>query len=249
METPRKRARASAGPTRRKVLITAVAAGAGVASARILGLRNLNTPSAADAVDPMSLAGPMGRYGAMDAPDASAGLPDDSFFGPQELDGSVLPEQLRPVPTLPPVAPPKTTIAALQPPISGIAMPRLAGDLDWVSPLGSESAKVTQLLRRTTFSFTEAELDRALSDGYQRTVDRLLETPFAEPPVFGARPAATPPPSPRPSASASAAAGASARPSASASMSARPSASATAMPSQSGVPAPSPSLQPVTINS
>ena len=249
METPRKRARASAGPTRRKVLITAVAAGAGVASARILGLRNLNTPSAVDAVDPMSLADPMGMYGAMDATDASAELPDDSFFGPQELDGSVLPEQLRPVATLPPVAPPKTTIAALQPPISGIAMPRLAGDLDWVSPLGGESAKVTQLLRRTTFSFTEAELDRALSDGYQRTVDRLLETPFAEPPAFGARPAATPTPSPRPSASANASA--SARPSASpaASMSAHPSASGSAMASSSAAPAPSPTLQPVTINS
>ncbi|HYK97928.1 MAG TPA: DUF1800 domain-containing protein [Candidatus Acidoferrales bacterium] len=250
MGTPQKQAARAAAPTRRKVLITALAAGAGVASARVLGLRNLNTPSAVDAIDAMTAADPMGMYGATDAADAQMDLPDDSFFGPQDLDGSVLPEQLRPAATLPPVAPPKTTVAALQPPISGIAMPRLAGDLDWVSPLAAESAKITHLLRRTTFSYTEAELDRALSDGYARTVDRLLETPFAEPPAFGLRPAATPTPSPRASASASA----SARPSASASVMPSPSASPSASPRPSAaptgvMPTPTPSLQPLTINS
>jgi len=57
---------------------------------------------------------------------------------------------------------------------------------DWVSPLGSESARVMQLLRRTTFGYTPAQLDAALSAGFSRTVDRLLETPPAEPPALGA---------------------------------------------------------------
>ena len=53
---------------------------------------------------------------------------------------------------------------------------------DWTSPLGSESARVMQLLRRATFGYTAAQLEAALSDGFARTVDRLLETPAAEPP-------------------------------------------------------------------
>jgi uncharacterized protein (DUF1800 family) len=61
---------------------------------------------------------------------------------------------------------------------------------DWVSPLGRESARVMQLLRRTSFGYTQAQLDAALSDGYNKTVDRLLETKPAEPPVLAA--AATP---------------------------------------------------------
>ena len=56
--------------------------------------------------------------------------------------------------------------------------------LDWVSPLGSEPARVAQLLRRATFGATAAELDQARSDGYSKTVDRLLETKAAEPPAF-----------------------------------------------------------------
>ncbi|HKW78057.1 MAG TPA: hypothetical protein VJQ09_03095, partial [Candidatus Limnocylindria bacterium] len=194
MGTPKKRAPAG-GPTRRKVLITALAAGAGVASARVLGLRNLNTPGAVDAIDPLAATAgtdPMGMYGTgMDDPDGSLGIPDDSFFGPQNLDGSVLPEQLRPAATLPPVAAPRsvTSGGTLQPPISGITAPRLAGDLDWVSPLGTQFAMITHLLRRTTFSYTDAELDRALADGFKRTVDRLVDTPFAEPSAFTGRPA------------------------------------------------------------
>lgn len=55
---------------------------------------------------------------------------------------------------------------------------------DWISPLGSESARVMQLLRRTTFGYSPAQLESALSDGFTKTVDRLLETKPAEPPVL-----------------------------------------------------------------
>ncbi len=61
-----------------------------------------------------------------------------------------------------------------------------ASGTDWVSPLGRESAQVMQLLRRTTFGYTPAQLDSALSDGYSKTVDRLLETSPQEPPVLDA---------------------------------------------------------------
>src|SRR5216683_4208412 len=120
MGEPRKRL-AAGGPTRRKVLVTALAAGAGVATARVLGLRNLGGESATESLDPMAAAGidPMGQYGSpsgMDAADGSMDFPDDSFFGPQNLDGSVLPEQLRPAATLPPVAAPRSVVGALQPP-------------------------------------------------------------------------------------------------------------------------------------
>jgi uncharacterized protein (DUF1800 family) len=57
---------------------------------------------------------------------------------------------------------------------------------DWVSPLGSESARVMQLLRRTSLGYTAAQLQTALSDGFNRTVDRLIETPPAEPPALAA---------------------------------------------------------------
>ena len=51
--------------------------------------------------------------------------------------------------------------------------------LDWASPLGDEATQVAHLLRRTTFGYTPMELELAVSDGYRRTVDRLLETPPA----------------------------------------------------------------------
>jgi uncharacterized protein (DUF1800 family) len=244
----------STGPTRRKVLTTALAAGVGVASARILGLRNLNSPASADVSDPMAAAAtmdPMGMYGdTVEEIDPLSLIPDDAFFGSQSLDSSILPE-LRPAVALPPVS--SNGVASgpgvLQPPISGITAPRIAGNLDWVSPLTRESAKITHLLRRATFGYTEAELDRALSEGYARTVERLIETPFAEPPAFGQRPAATPSPTPRASASMSGrpAASGSARPAASgsamasassmaSSASPRPSANATAAPSTSPRP-------------
>src|ERR1700736_1596162 len=43
-----------------------------------------------------------------------------------------------------------------------------------------------QLLRRTTFGYSPAQLDAALSDGYSKTVDRLIDTKPAEPPAFAA---------------------------------------------------------------
>ena len=57
---------------------------------------------------------------------------------------------------------------------------------DWTSPLGSESARVMQLLRRTTFGYTPAQLESALSDGFSKTVDRLVESTPAEPPPLAA---------------------------------------------------------------
>ncbi len=63
--------------------------------------------------------------------------------------------------------------------------------LDWVSPLGTESAKVAQLLRRATFGASTADLETAFSEGYQRTVDRLIETAPSDPPAFPAGDAAT----------------------------------------------------------
>ena len=60
----------------------------------------------------------------------------------------------------------------------------------WPSPLGAEPARVAQLLRRATLGYTPEELDAALADGFSRTVDRLIETPPAEPPPMAA--AATP---------------------------------------------------------
>jgi uncharacterized protein (DUF1800 family) len=192
---------APAGPTRRKVLVTALAAGAGVAGARILGLRNLDSESLNAAMDGMDMSMAAGMTDPMDEYDAMFDVADDSFFGVQDLDPSNVP-QVRPA-TLPAVN--IRPAVALQPPISGIAAPKLAGDVDWISPLAKESARVTHLLRRATFGATEAELDRALSEGFARTVDRLIESAFVEPPVFPApaapRPSASPSMSPRTSAS------------------------------------------------
>ena len=69
--------------------------------------------------------------------------------------------------------------------MQNIARPR-GGPMDWVSPLGSESARVMQLLRRTSFGYTAAQLESALSDGFKKTVDRLLETKPVEPPALAA---------------------------------------------------------------
>src|SRR5579859_5550725 len=61
-----------------------------------------------------------------------------------------------------------------------------ASGRDWTSPLAAESARVMQLLRRTTLGYTAAQLEAALADGFNRTVDRLIETPPAEPPALAA---------------------------------------------------------------
>ncbi|HEY6875040.1 MAG TPA: hypothetical protein VI384_01645, partial [Candidatus Dormibacteraeota bacterium] len=58
----------------------------------------------------------------------------------------------------------------------------VASGNDWASPLASESARVMQLLRRSTFGYTQAQLETALSDGFNKTVDRLVESGPAEPP-------------------------------------------------------------------
>ena len=64
------------------------------------------------------------------------------------------------------------------------------GRLDWVSPLGSEAARVAHLLRRTTFGAAPHDLESSISAGYQKTVDRLLESKPEAPPDLSA--AATP---------------------------------------------------------
>ncbi|MEO8744325.1 MAG: DUF1800 domain-containing protein [Candidatus Dormibacter sp.] len=70
--------------------------------------------------------------------------------------------------------------------MQNLAHPRTASTTDWISPLGSESARVMQLLRRTSFGYTPADLETALSDGFNKTVDRLIETKPVEPPVLAA---------------------------------------------------------------
>src|SRR5437899_2250511 len=63
--------------------------------------------------------------------------------------------------------------------------------LDWVSPLDRPEAQVAHLLRRATFGATAAEYDAAVSDGFKKTVDRLIETPATEPPAMQAAEDAT----------------------------------------------------------
>jgi uncharacterized protein (DUF1800 family) len=70
--------------------------------------------------------------------------------------------------------------------IQQIATPHRASGSDWISPLNNESARVMQLLRRTSFGYTPTQLEAALSDGFNKTVERLIETKPAEPPVFAA---------------------------------------------------------------
>ena len=68
--------------------------------------------------------------------------------------------------------------------MQSLARPKPGSGADWVSPLGSESARVMQLLRRASFGYTPTQLESALSDGFNKTVDRLIETPPAEPPAL-----------------------------------------------------------------
>src|SRR5450759_4029083 len=53
--------------------------------------------------------------------------------------------------------------------MQNLARPKAALGMDWTSPLGSKSARVMQLLRRTSFGYTPAQLDTALSDGFNKT--------------------------------------------------------------------------------
>jgi len=70
--------------------------------------------------------------------------------------------------------------------MQNLAKPQAGSGTDWISPLGSESARVMQLLRRATLGYTPADLETALSDGFNKTVDRLVETKAAEPPALAA---------------------------------------------------------------
>ena len=67
-----------------------------------------------------------------------------------------------------------------------LATSRSATASGWISPLSSESARVMHLLRRATFGYTPSQLETALSDGYARTVDRLVESKPVEPPTLAA---------------------------------------------------------------
>jgi len=51
----------------------------------------------------------------------------------------------------------------------------------WPTPADAERARIAQLLRRTTFGFTPAELESASKDGFERTVELLIESPITEP--------------------------------------------------------------------
>jgi uncharacterized protein (DUF1800 family) len=70
--------------------------------------------------------------------------------------------------------------------MQNLATHKAGSATDWVSPLGSESARVMHLVRRATLGSTPAQIESALSDGFSRTVDRLIETKPVEPPQLAA---------------------------------------------------------------
>jgi uncharacterized protein (DUF1800 family) len=70
--------------------------------------------------------------------------------------------------------------------MQNLAAPNHASGTDWVSPLTSESARVMHLLRRATFGYTPAQLEAALSAGFSKTIDGLIETKPVEPPALAA---------------------------------------------------------------
>src|SRR6266705_3972714 len=67
-----------------------------------------------------------------------------------------------------------------------LATPLPGSATGWISPLKSESARVMHLLRRTAFGYSPAQLETALSDGFDKTVDRLIESKPTEPPPLEA---------------------------------------------------------------
>ena len=67
----------------------------------------------------------------------------------------------------------------------------VTGTQDWSSPLDRPEARVGQLLRRATFGMTRAQYAAAVADGFDRTVDKLIETPAAMPKDFPGGDAAT----------------------------------------------------------
>jgi uncharacterized protein (DUF1800 family) len=188
--------RGGGGPTRRTVLFTALATFAGVATARALGVRDLATGFAqriargdAPSMDPMDdpMAMPADPMDAADseiiAAEASV-MPSPAGAAPAQRPGATA--------TTARTAAPSATAAPAALPDPGLVPPKVALGLDWISPLDDEKARVAHLLRRATFGATDADLDRAWGEGYARTVDRLLETPAAQPPALAAA-EATPP--------------------------------------------------------
>jgi uncharacterized protein (DUF1800 family) len=169
------------------VLVTALAAAGGVAASRLLGLRDLGRGRVADALD----------VAAMDPMADAMAAPDDMAMDTSVMDPMTTMEmpdatpEPTPVAAAPTQAPTRAPVA-LREPVTGVATPDLAIGIDWVSPLDKEGARVAQLLRRMTVAVSAAEIDRAMSDGYQKTVARLVDTPAAEPPPLAAAENATP---------------------------------------------------------
>jgi uncharacterized protein (DUF1800 family) len=65
--------------------------------------------------------------------------------------------------------------------IPGLTPTPAPNGVDWISPLDKSDAQVAHLLRRATFGATPTEYQQAVKDGFKGTVDRLIETPIAEP--------------------------------------------------------------------
>src|SRR5256712_5030944 len=63
--------------------------------------------------------------------------------------------------------------------------------VDLMSPLDKPEAQVSHLLRRATFGAAPTEYAQSVKDGFKKTVDRLIETPLAEPPALASADDAT----------------------------------------------------------
>ena len=71
-----------------------------------------------------------------------------------------------------------------QPSLPGQTQSPTVAGVDWISPLDKPEAQVAHLLRRATFGATPTEYQQSTKDGFKKTVDRLVETKAAEPPVL-----------------------------------------------------------------
>ena len=187
-------------PTRRKVLTVAATAGAGVAASRLLGLRDLDqraiaaTLNGTTARSPMTM-GESSMAAAFEpaepmlellpeptpAPGATAAPPPPSLSPSTTPTSSATP---RPSPV-----PARTAAPAAAPARPETVVAPRAASTDWVAPFGTEAGKIGHLLRRTTFGPTRAEHERALAEGYAKTLERILETPAAPPIALADTPA------------------------------------------------------------
>jgi len=190
------RDRKSIKPSRRAVLTASLSAAVGVAVARLAGLRAFDERIAG--IEAQKLLGlrpsAPGAPVAVDMAGAPESMPAAIGALAPELPLPATPMLPRPGAAIPPTLAVSGDASVAAPGASARPLPAArqpdavtggairGASYDWDSPLGSESARVAQLLRRATFGATDAELERALSDGYARTVDRLVETPFADPP-------------------------------------------------------------------